>query len=69
MKLDMYTFISRYGDTYEYHGDTVAYVEGFVGQNFQYGMCIEIERDPASWEQTWDCQQIDVTVPLVGDVD
>ena len=50
VKLDMWTWISKVPgeDAYEYHGDTVAYVEGPIGRSIQYGMCIEIGKDPAS---------------------
>ena len=41
----MWTYITKYEDTYEYHGDTVAYIEGPIGRFIQYGMCIEIEKD------------------------
>ena len=50
VKLDMWTYISKVPgeDAYEYHGDTVAYIEGPMGRFIQYGMCIEIGKDPAS---------------------
>ena len=50
VKLDMWTHIRKVPDedAYEYHGETVAYIEGPVGRYMQYGMCIEIGKDPAS---------------------
>ena len=64
IKLDMWTYIAKVtdADAYEFHGDTVAYVEGAVGRWMQYGMCIEISADSAGL-QTWDCQLVEVTVP------
>ena len=46
VKLDMWTYIDKdnvAGGPYEFHGDTVAFLEGPVGQFMQYGMCIYIE--------------------------
>ena len=65
IKLDMWTYIAKVtdADAYEFHGDTVAYVEGAVGRWMQYGMCIEISADSAGL-QTWDCQLVEVTVPI-----
>ena len=72
VKVDMWTYIQKMPDVneYEYHGDTVAYIEGPVGRFFQYGFCIHIATSEASGK-TWDCQQIDVSIPLteVSDLD
>ena len=42
VKVDMWTYIAKVPgeDAYEYHGDTVAYIEGPVGRFFQYGFCV-----------------------------
>ena len=42
VKVDMWTYIAKVPgeDAYEYHGDTVAYVEGPVGMFFKYGFCV-----------------------------
>ena len=68
VKVDMWTYIAKVPgeDAYEYHGDTVAYIEGAMGRYFQYGFCIHISYSEAG-DKTWDCQQIDVTVPINGD--
>lgn len=65
VKLDMWTYIAKVSgeDAYEYHGDTVAFVEGPVGRFFQYGFCVHIATSEAG-DKTWDCQQVDVTIPL-----
>ena len=65
VKVDMWTYIQWNPDenNYEYHGDTVAYIEGPVGKFLQYGFCIHIATSEAG-EKTWDCQQIDVSVIL-----
>jgi len=65
IKLDMWTYIAKVtdADAYEFHGDTVAYVEGAVGRWMQYGMCIEIS-EPSAVPQNWDCQLVEVTVPI-----
>ena len=70
VKVDMWTYIQKVADedAYEYHGDTVAFVEGPVGRFFQYGFCLHVGED-ADGAKTWDCQQVDVTVPLNGDLD
>ena len=71
MKLDLFTYIAKVAgqDAYEYHGDTVASVGGNAGRYFQYGICIEISKDADTGVQTWDCQQIDVTVPIPAGAD
>ena len=70
VKLDMWTYIAKSptDDVYEYHGDLVAYIEGPVGRFIEYGFCIHID---TNWdgEKIWDCQQVDVTIPLNGDLD
>ena len=66
VKLDMWTYIDKYEDTYRYHGDTVAFIDGAVGKFIQYGFCVHIATSEAG-EKTWDCQQVDVTVPYHGD--
>ena len=70
VKLDMWTYIAKVPDedAYEYHGDTVAFVEGPVGKFFQYGFCVHIATSEAG-DKTWDCQQVDVTIPINGDID
>ena len=70
VKLDMWTYIAKVPgeDAYEYHGDTVAFIEGAVGKFFQYGFCVHIATSEAG-EKTWDCQQVDVTVPINGDLE
>jgi len=70
VKLDMWTYIAKVPneDAYEYHGDTVAFIEGPLGKFIQYGFCIHIATSEAG-EKTWDCQQVDVTVPINNDLD
>ena len=70
VKLDMWTYIAKVSgeDAYEYHGDTVAFVEGPVGKFFQYGFCVHIATSEAG-DKTWDCQQVDVTIPLNDGID
>jgi len=70
VKLDMWTYIAKVPgeDAYEYHGDTVAFVDGPVGKFFQYGFCVHIATSEAG-DKTWDCQQVDVTIPINGDID
>ena len=65
VKLDMWTYIAKVPgeDAYEYHRDTVAFVDGPVGKFFQYGFCVHIATSEAG-DKTWDCQQVDVTIPL-----
>ena len=70
VKLDMWTYIAKVPgeDAYEYHGDTVAFIGGPIGRFIQYGFCIHIATSEAG-DKTWDCQQVDVTVPLNGDIE
>ena len=70
VKLDMWTYIAKVPneDAYEYHGDTVAFIEGPLGKFIQYGFCIHIATSEAG-VKTWDCQQVDVTVPINNDLD